>query len=301
MSLEGGDTVFPVPDARHPETGRRYIHVIDAEDPSLKDICTALEFTTRTAPWLGVVPMRTCISERDVWMQEDLSFTFWRELPPKVAMGVRKAKIALHYCEPYPSELFKKTASLGYYDIVFAHTEKVRARLSEFHMNTVVTRTGYCPQTMGTPAWSSPKPFDIVSYGNLSERRARVVNQLRSHFGDRFVHFADRDGLDRKRMIESGKLLLYIAQNAHDDAFSPMRIWQAAATSTPLFAEPLEGIEMIGVIPWFDEWSAAIHAIEGLLADREWLVERAEMTHRYGMGNLFRSWLEMNHAKMEGV
>lgn len=200
-------------------------------------------------PWMSVASWSEWSAKRIEWQEPGNAIILWWWNYPGLLQVVppqRKASLALWYGEsvgppeklcPHQRGIF---SGLEWYfrtvDLVLVGSPLAARFLAPRCKRVAYAPIGYDPKIMGTPDWSAPKEYDFGYCGFPIGRREWIVPALKRRFGKRFLNFFGPSRLERKRIYDRCRAVLYIP-HSEEPSLPGLRIWQSIASSAPLITE----------------------------------------------------------------
>jgi hypothetical protein len=199
--------------------------------------------------WMTTLPWTQWSADRPEWQDPNNVIIVWLWGSPGILDVVaqeRKATLVIWYIESVgpPEGLCSDqkatlTRFLDYFkvpDLVVVGFPSSEEFLRPYCRKVIHAPTGYDPGIMGKPDWSQPKEFDFGFCGLQTGRREWILPALKRRFGPRFVHILGKFGMDRKRIYDRCRAVLYIAHST-EPCFAPLRIWQSIASAAAIVTE----------------------------------------------------------------
>lgn len=232
----------------HPETGRRYIHVIPKAWGPFADIRAAYSAMSRQKPWLLVIDTSEFRDALKEMRDTNAVFVHWS--PGSIASGElpvdRTAHVLPVYSEAldcdasillseHRTDLDRFVSSASMFDGFFAHTPWMVEQLSSLTgLDGLVLPVGWHP-VMGDPDWDCPKETLALFFGSVVGRRSQILPVL-----ERDVPLTICRGVYGPDIIQRMNRSVSTVYVAHSrvQSFSTWRIWQALCSSSVLVAEP---------------------------------------------------------------
>jgi hypothetical protein len=199
--------------------------------------------------WISVVTPEQFeeIKKTDAYQDANNFFVQWCQVDPGPKED-RKATVTLVYSEaratnealllPDHKREWKRFYEWApRYDAAFGHTPWMVEQVSAAGLPGHLFPLGWDPEVMGSPRWSVAKQHDIVFYGSKVGKRAFVLPYFHEKLG---IYLKDISGMFGRTLtgaLDTARASLYVA-HSDVDSFSTWRLWQTAATSAALIAEP---------------------------------------------------------------
>lgn len=238
-----------IPDARNPTTGLRYVQVIPSSWGPFVDIHACYTAMARRYPWISVISPHEFeeLRETDVYQDPMTMFVQWAQVDPWPKER-RQALVTLVYSEAISTdqnlmlpdhvrEWNRFFAWAPNYDAAFAHTPWMVEQMAGAAIQGYLLPVGWDPEAMGAPRFSTTKHKDAVFYGSHVGKRALVMPFLREKLGNLLDDVSGCFGRTLSGTLDNARASLYVA-HSDVDSFSTWRLWQTAATSAALIAEP---------------------------------------------------------------
>lgn len=251
---------------RHPECGLTFVHVVDPAWGPMVNVHACLSSLARRHPWVQVVspsdvflevddnyPLgrRTTLRLNPLWRDPSVLMLLWQDRydpGPKherncLAAQVYSEAMSANKDELLPSHLRvwqQFVAKAHNFDGVFGHTPWMKEMLAGAGLPSFVLPVGWDAEGMGGPLWSAPKHRMIAYYGSSVGRRRLVIPFLKDYFQrdeSKFHEIVGAFGRQLLGQLDTSAAVLYVAHSPVT-SFSTWRLWEAAATSALLIAEP---------------------------------------------------------------
>lgn len=271
---------------RHPITNLHYVMVIPSTWGPFVDVRACYEAVARRYPWLSVITPEEfeLIKTTPVYQDPVMLFVQWCQIDPG-PKDARKALVTLVYSEAKGNNMLPDHVRewdrfflwAPNYDAVFGHTPWMVEQLSYTGCPAAyLLPLGWDPEAMGTPRFSTIKQDDAVFYGSMVGKRNLVIPHIQAALGTRMKNISGCFGRTLSGMMDSAKASLYIA-HSDVESFSTWRMWQTAATSAALIAEPGDTWPFVSGEHFWPIDRITFSNLDKVINDIRWALDNADL------------------------
>jgi len=259
----------------HPDTGYHYIHVI-SDCMSFGDVYRSYKNLAQELPYITTISLRE-FRDNPTGLLNDPNNVIITWHDDRLITRDRKCKAIIRY-----SEMITENENIGHqkellddyktnidnYDYTFVHSKAAEKHIKTITNKVAYLPVGYDPLVYGTPDYNTPKKFDLIAFGSNLGRRIQINENLKKHFGDRFLEISCWDK-DRKELLEQSRINLIIPW-CRNPSFPAFRMLQSVGTSAAMLTEktnshPAKPNKHIIQITDFDDEALTNQEIENAL------------------------------------
>jgi len=237
--------------ALHPT---RELHLIVAfpSDPAFQEMRLCYSAFAMQTDWITVTTEKNL--DREALNCEENSILFFGSIPPWLPLKTN-AVICLYFMgyavtNPKDDERmcrnfteWKKSSVRA--NVVFTRTSNQLSSLCDYSRHVIhLPNAFYHPSVMGVPVFSEgvgkpvSKKFSVVSYGDSSGRRGKIISLLMEHMPKGFyVHINNPSTEGRRKLLAESKAVLAIRACDGDRSMDPFLPIEAASSSAALIIE----------------------------------------------------------------
>jgi len=226
----------------HPDTGYHYIHVI-SDCLSFVDVYKSYQNLAQETPYMTTISLRD-FRENPTGLLNDPNnvIIIWHD--DRLITKDRKCKAIIRYSEMvtenenigHQKELLDDyKAHIDNYDYTIVHSKSAEKHIKNLTDKVAYLPVGFDPLIYGTPEFDIPKRFDLITFGSNLGRRIQINDNLKKHFGDRFLETSCWD-MGRKQLLEQSRINLIIPW-CKNPSFPAFRMLQTLGTSAAMLTE----------------------------------------------------------------